>query len=223
MGQYNYAAAFLAFTQGSTINDISMQLGIPLKTLEGEARQHGWSRLSTRLKLAAPKTGVEVSLDHLKTNREKSLKEVAPLEKEFDYIIQLNDQLRTELAYWDDQISTCQNDVDAAKSDLDVAPGPDIVEAARRAAEQLIRAREIRDTLRMYLANPKRYKELAVGLAQVHELRYRALGDVPNVQSGNKPDAHRTLTQIVVNMPSVVARPRQPIEVQTVADAPEGD
>lgn len=215
VGAYNYAAAFLAFSQGSTLPDISIQLGIPIKTLEAEARQHGWGRLSNRMKLAVKPTAIELNLDALKKNREKSMKEVEPLEKEFEYIVELNGQLRVELDYWNEKVDQHRAEFEAAEIDHIQNPTNESAAAFRQAGEVLRRAGDVRDTLRMYLSNPKRYKELALGLAQVHELRYRALGDVPNVQAGSKPDAHRQLTQIVVNMPGIVSKPRQAIEAET--------
>lgn len=214
MSAYNYAGAFLLFSQGSSLEDISLQLGIPLQTLESESRQHGWKRLCHHLKLAIPTTPIEQSLALVKSNREKSLSETEPLEKEFEYIIKLNDGLRSELDYWDSQVDSQRADLGAAETDHTQNPTDESLAALNVATAILKRTLETRDTLRMFLSNPKRYKELAQGLAQVQELRYRAVGDLPNVMAGAKPEPRKALTQIVVNMPSMVSRPRQVVELQ---------
>jgi uncharacterized protein (DUF1800 family) len=43
---YNRAAAFLAFARGTTIDDISQALAIPLDTLKGWIRNEGWPKLA---------------------------------------------------------------------------------------------------------------------------------------------------------------------------------
>lgn len=216
MSAYNYAAAFVAFTQGSSLPDISIQLGIPVKTLEQTSRQQGWSKLCTRLKTqAAPVLPIEKSLDALNKNREKSLKETEPLELEFDYILQLNGQMRDEMTFWNGRVDKAQEEMDAAEVDHNQCSTAESAAAFRQAGEVLLRAREVRDTLRMYLSNPKRYKELALGLAQVQELRYRALGDSPNPQAKSAESTHKALTQIVVNMPPMISQPRQPTTINT--------
>lgn len=223
MGAYNYAAAFVAFSQGSVLPDISIQLGIPIKTLEQTARQQGWSRLTNKLKTAMPSTAVEVSLDYLKRNREKSLKETEPLEYEFQKIIEINERLREELKKADLLVAERRAELDAAMVDYGQEPTPEAQAEVRNAQLRLTMIVEAQQELLAYLASPKRYKELAQGLAQVQEIRYRAVGDLPNVQPGAKPDAGKTLTQININMPSIVAGPRQVADTKVVELPPSTD
>jgi hypothetical protein len=218
---YNYAAAFLLFSQGSSLEDISIQLNIPLKTLEGEAAQHGWKRLCHQLKLAGPKLPIEQSIAVVQRNREKSLKETEPLEDQLDYIVRTNLELRIELVYWAEEVDKRAAALETAEQ-ITVDNPSDIAKdnerAARRKHEDALNAR---NTLRSTLSDPKRYKELAQGLAQVQELRYRAVGDVPNVNPGAKPDAHKSLTQVIVNMPDIVSKPRQVVDVTPVVGPSE--
>jgi hypothetical protein len=190
--------------------------------LEQTSRQHGWLSLSKRAQLvpsSKDKLPIERSLDDLDKNRRKSLAEVAPLEQEFADILTITGKMKAELAEWDRRVEEAQAEWDAAQADCKDNATPEAVDALRRAGDVLMAARQPRDTLREYLSNPRRYKELALGLAQVQELRYRALGDNPTPGGAGAKDAGRTLQQIVVNLPAVVTEPRKPvIQVETTSE-----
>jgi hypothetical protein len=53
MPNYNHAAAFAAFCKGSTIEDISLALAIPVDTIAKWARDEAWKRLARELETSA--------------------------------------------------------------------------------------------------------------------------------------------------------------------------
>lgn len=70
---------------------------------------------------------------------------------------------------------------------------------------------------------PKTLRDLACAVATIHDLTYRALGDVPAKKDANQSDRPAN-TAIHVHLPAVLASPRPTkavIDVETVSDQPE--
>lgn len=75
MSDYNYAAAFVAFTRNITVEDIAQTFAIPLTTLKNKVRTEGWARLATdympKEAVLAPRA--ERDIERVQANREKNL------------------------------------------------------------------------------------------------------------------------------------------------------
>jgi hypothetical protein len=250
MSAYNYAAAFVAFNQGSSFEDIAARLGIPLETLRAEARQHGWKKLSTAIEkpVAAQLTAMELSIVDIAANRRKSIKDSEPLEKLLGRTLEVYDRWWQELGVAEEHYQMCAAVLDEALKDYQQYYTSDRIAEMRIGREQLRTrpededliklmnemeapqrmldsaranektAKEERDELRHTAApSPKALAELAKAVATIHDIRYRAVGDMVNKGSG-EPPSRQVVANIMVNMPGAIGQPRErrAIEVQPV-------
>ena len=74
--RYNYAAAFLEFMNGGSIEEIAKTLDIPYQRLFRRARGERWATLVNKLTVAAPETSspdAELAVKRIQENREKNL------------------------------------------------------------------------------------------------------------------------------------------------------
>lgn len=73
------------------------------------------------------------------------------------------------------------------------------------------------------LLTPKAFRDLVAAIATIHDLTYRALGDVPAKKDANQPDRPAS-AQIHVHLPAAIASPRsgaRTIDIKANADVPE--
>lgn len=91
MRDYNYAAAFIAFSKGSSPEEISLALAIPLDTLKNKIRIESWRRLATDLALPAlPVARAERDMEKIAENRAKNLAIAQRLQEDLlDVVTQL--------------------------------------------------------------------------------------------------------------------------------------
>ena len=74
--RHNYAAAFLEFLNGGSLEEISKTLDIPYQKLFRRARGERWATLVNKLTVAAPETdspASELAIKRVMENREKNL------------------------------------------------------------------------------------------------------------------------------------------------------
>ena len=74
--RHNWAAAFLEYTNGGSIEEISKTLDIPYQRLFRRARGERWASLVNKLTVAAPETDspeAELAITRVLANREKNL------------------------------------------------------------------------------------------------------------------------------------------------------
>jgi hypothetical protein len=74
--RHNWAAAFLEFVNGNSIEEISETLDIPYQRLFRRARGERWASLVNKLTVAAPETDspeAELAITRVLANREKNL------------------------------------------------------------------------------------------------------------------------------------------------------
>ena len=74
--RHNYAAAFLEFMNGGSLEEISKTLDIPYQKLFRRARGERWASLVNKLTAAAPETdspASELAIKRVMENREKNL------------------------------------------------------------------------------------------------------------------------------------------------------
>ncbi len=74
--RHNWAAAFLEFVNGNSIEEISTTLDIPYQRLFRRARGERWATLVNKLTVAAPETSspeAELAITRVLANREKNL------------------------------------------------------------------------------------------------------------------------------------------------------
>ena len=72
---YNFGAALIAYAQGSTLEEVSTAMAIPLQVLRNRARLEGWTRLAGELVpsvAAAPAARAERDLSRIEANRERN-------------------------------------------------------------------------------------------------------------------------------------------------------
>ena len=82
-------------------------------------------------------------------------------------------------------------------------------------------AKETRDELRSLAApSPKALAELAKAVSTIHEIRYRAVGDLANKSSGEAP-TKQSIAQIIVNMPGAISQPREKRAIEVHPTAPQ--
>ena len=92
MSDYNYAAAFVAFTRNVPVEDIAQTFAIPATSLKNKIRTEGWSKLaSDYLPVANMAPRAERDLERLQANREKNLTIAAQLQ---DDLIEMVEALR---------------------------------------------------------------------------------------------------------------------------------
>ncbi len=74
MAGYNHAAAFVAFSRGTPVDDIAHALAIPLDTLTGWVRNEGWAKLSGEMSSAVsiPAAKAERDLARIQDNRDRN-------------------------------------------------------------------------------------------------------------------------------------------------------
>lgn len=75
MPEYNYTAAFVEFSKGAKLEDISLALAIPLDSLLRHYQRDRWALLAsqTAVALTLPPAEGEAALARMKANREKNL------------------------------------------------------------------------------------------------------------------------------------------------------
>lgn len=253
MSAYNYAAAFLAFSQGASFDDIAIRLGIPPETLKSEARQHGWKRMSNALdKPVQELSSLELSLVDIQKNRLQSMKDAAPLELLLSRTLDLYNRWWDELGISEENYKAHAAVLDGAIEDallfytpekrrewlsikrrFDRQPSDEDQEwldnygelqrSLDEATANATRAKDDRDELRKCAApSPKALAEMAKAVATIHDIRYRAVGDLANKGSD---DIKRVAAQIIVNMPRAIAHPREKraIEIRTLPVEELGD
>lgn len=93
---HNFTAAFIAFQQGTPLEDIAQTMAIPVGTLRNKARTDGWTRLAaeraltTTLTAIAPTRGdmAERDLAKIRANRDKVLALAQELQAEALELVQ---------------------------------------------------------------------------------------------------------------------------------------
>jgi uncharacterized protein YjcR len=237
---YNYAAAFVAFQQGSSFEDIAARLGIPPETLKAEARQHGWKKLAGAITIPTTQIdSLKLDLDAVTENRKRSLKDAAPIEALMGRTLEVYDRWWQELGVAEEHYQMCAAVLDEAMQeyqqyytaerrselhvakeqaklrpeDVDLVKLIDDMGAPARALESARAnektAKEERDELRHTAApSPKALMDLAKAVATIHDIRYRAVGDMVNKGSGEVP-IRQTVASITVNMPGAIGTPRE--------------
>ena len=92
MSDYNYAAAFVAFTRNVPVEDVAQTFAIPLTSLKNKIRTEGWAALANDyLPLATVAPRAERDLERVQANREKNLAIAAHLQ---DDLIAMVEALR---------------------------------------------------------------------------------------------------------------------------------
>ena len=92
MSDYNYAAAFVAFTRNVPVEDIAQTFAIPATSLKNKIRTEGWAVLANDyLPLATVAPRAERDLERVQANREKNLTIAAQLQ---DDLIEMVEALR---------------------------------------------------------------------------------------------------------------------------------
>lgn len=206
---FNWEAAFIAYSQGSSLPDISMRLAIPIETMEDRARQMRWKRLAPSV-AAAVKTieSIDVSFDMIKENREKSLKEAEPLELLLNRTLEIFNRWWIELAVAEDDFIRKGEELVAAQTDHEQNETNASQMALETAKTRLMNARGERDQCRKAAApSPKSLAELAKAITEIQGIRYRALGDLPNAMTGERSTAPQTAAKIYINMPGAIRPP----------------
>lgn len=167
---YNYAAAFIEFVKGTTIEDIAMALAIPLHTLKTKAREEGWKRLAAEVPMALTAPGIRAERDMAKieANRAKNLEIVHKLQEDLTHQVELllKGELRVER----------------------VTPKGEIV--------QLPPSIKDRHALAAYAKT-------------IHEMSYRALGDVIASREEGSGMPGGAAQQITIVLPLPISEPRQ--------------
>jgi hypothetical protein len=73
--QYNYTAAFLAFANGATVEELSQTFSIPINSLENTITQQNWRALAARLpRSPEPHGSTSAKLAVIADNRERNFK-----------------------------------------------------------------------------------------------------------------------------------------------------
>lgn len=86
--EYNWAAAFIAFTRNNPPEDIAQTFAIPLSTLKNKIRTEGWARLaSDYLPAVVVPDRAERDLSRIQANRESNLKVVEDLQADLVTIV----------------------------------------------------------------------------------------------------------------------------------------
>lgn len=87
---YNYTTAFVAYSKGSTPEEISREFQIPLDSLKSKMRQEGWVGLADKVcghYGPIPRNAAE-ALDRIEANRAESYAQAAKLRDHFNTIIE---------------------------------------------------------------------------------------------------------------------------------------
>jgi hypothetical protein len=87
MESYNWTAAFTAFIEKTSLEDIALTMAIPLATLKEKAYRDGWKRLASRLGsndaiMPARADVAEEKLAKLEANRARNLEIAQKLQKD---------------------------------------------------------------------------------------------------------------------------------------------
>lgn len=132
---YNYAAAFVEFTKGTSLEEVAMALVIPIDRLRRRCHDENWSALAPRLQvgLVQVDSHAERGLERIKANRERNL-EVAQLLQE--------DLLQTVRALRDDTLRTTKVTAkgDVIELSLGMRERADLANYAKNIAELSYRA-----------------------------------------------------------------------------------
>lgn len=92
MSDYNYAAAFVAFTRSVPVEDIAQTFAIPITSLKNKIRTEGWARLANDyMPVATIAPRAERDIERVQANREKNLTIAAQLQ---DDLIAMVEALR---------------------------------------------------------------------------------------------------------------------------------
>lgn len=89
---YNYSAALVAYAQGSSLEDISESMGIPLQPLKNKARLDAWHRLTADLVpslSAAPAARAERDLERIAENRARNYALARRLQEDLERQVEL--------------------------------------------------------------------------------------------------------------------------------------
>lgn len=84
---YNFAAALVAYAQGSSVESISESMAIPLTTLRNKVRTEGWARLANSLTPAVaevPAQRAERDLERIAANRARNLAVAQRLQEDLE-------------------------------------------------------------------------------------------------------------------------------------------
>src|SRR5262249_16797970 len=88
MPNYNYGLAFVEFSRGISLEDVSNTLNIPLKTLRTHARQNGWRKLAdtlaSRLAESSTTPKAEQEMQRVRENRERNYQTARKLQDDVD-------------------------------------------------------------------------------------------------------------------------------------------
>lgn len=84
---YNFAAAFVEFCKGTSLDDISLALAIPITRLKSRAHGEGWSMLAPALPAAPTTCPAERDLARINENRERNLAIARQLQEDLGELI----------------------------------------------------------------------------------------------------------------------------------------
>ena len=178
---HNYAAAFLQYLEGRSFEEIAENSEIPLDTLKAQASHNGWGSLRTVYnemhENQLVKPNIESSLVKMETNRQTNLIQAQKFQNVLDFALQ---QLAEEM----------QNG--PKKYTVTVTDKKGNTRTETKIFERL---------------TPKNIRDLSCAAATIHDLTYRALGDIPAKKDPNQSDS-APRAQIIVNIPSILAQPR---------------
>lgn len=188
--EFNYSEAFFLYLQGRSLEEIAENSGFRLDFLRTYASKHGWTGLrvvhNEMTTNALVRPDAKVSLALMENNRQVNLAQAQKFQGVIDFAIK---QLQDEMTNGPKKYTVTTTDK---------------------------KGNTKTETKTFERVTPKNIRDLACAAATVHDLTYRALGDIPAKKDPSQSDV-TPRAQIILNLPPIMAEPRNITRVIDVA------